>query len=51
MKIIVALFQGIEALTTIPSPELALRLYLECAVVSHAMIPLEKNINDFFWSS
>lgn len=42
MTIIVNLFQAIEALTTVPSPELALRLYLECAEVSHAMIPQEK---------
>lgn len=33
-----ALFQTIEALSSIPSPELALRLYLHCAEVCHIYI-------------
>lgn len=33
-----ALFQTVEALSSIPSPELALRLYLHCAEVCHIYV-------------
>lgn len=49
MTIMIALFQTIEALSTVPTPELALRLYLQCAEVCNdcVLVQTKGSENDF----
>jgi hypothetical protein len=49
MTIMITLFQTIEALSTVPTPELALRLYLQCAEVCNdcVIVQIKGSENDF----
>lgn len=49
MTILITLFQTIEALSIVPTPELALRLYLQCAEVCHdcVIVQIKGSENDF----